>query len=321
LIDRDIDYPLSVLLVTYNQERYVDDALRSLFAQRIDGPIQLVVADDGSTDRTRDIIAGYEGTDDRFQFVYLDHGDNKGITKNYERGFAACTGLFVAVLEGDDYWVSPLKLARQLEFLDLHWECDLCAVNYFIYREEQAEFAPRAAVGQGFRHLTARDQIAANLASNFSTCMYRRSALRDLPAGLFDTTSYDWIVNICVARRSLIGFLEEPMSVYRLHNGGVWTQASLVRQLQSQLDLIPAYDALTDRLFTREFAVLARRLRRRLASPHPERDISDTPDRRAAALARVVDHLPGGVVSCARAFVPRPAKRLIVKTFHLDRVI
>ena len=181
---------LSVLLVTFNQERYVEEALRSLLGQSVDGTIQVVVADDGSTDRTLDIIEEYEGRDARFHFTFLDHRSNRGITKNYQRGFAACEGEYVAILEGDDYWISPHKLRRQAEFLDAHWECDMCAVNYFVYREERAEFTPRTTVGRGYRYLSARDQIAENLASNFSTCMYRRRALEALPTALFETTSY-----------------------------------------------------------------------------------------------------------------------------------
>ncbi len=245
------EFRLSVLLVTYNQEQYVGDALQSLFGQMIDGPIQLVVADDGSTDGTVEIISEWDGRDSRFHFTYLDRSSNRGITRNYQRGFAACAGDYVAVLEGDDYWTSPSKLQRQVDFLQSHWECDMCAVNYFIYREARAEFAPRTPVGQGYRYLSARDQIADNLASNFSTCMYRRSALEALPAGLFETTSYDWIVNICVGRRSLIGFLEEPMSVYRLHEGGIWTRTPCLEQYRAQLDLIPSYDALTNNLVRR----------------------------------------------------------------------
>jgi glycosyltransferase involved in cell wall biosynthesis len=315
---RDATCRLSVLLVTFNQERYVHQALTSLFGQAFDGPIELVVADDGSSDHTLDIISGFERIDARFRFEYLDSSSNIGITKNYQRGFAACTGDYVAILEGDDYWVSPAKLQRQADFLDAHWECDLCSVNYLVYEEERAQFTPRATIGPGHRLIGARDQIADNLASNFSTCMYRRTALASLPEGLFETTSYDWIVNICVARRSLIGFLEEPMSVYRLHAGGVWTRTPYVEQLKAQLELIPTYDALTEHVFQAEFDALADRLRSLIAaSLATATEPAECPQARAQT--SLVDSLPPLVVAVGRAITPPAARRFLMRLLDRSR--
>jgi len=107
---------LTVLLVTYNHECYIDQALESLFRQDFSGHIELVVADDASNDATLARIRRHEGRDDRFVFKYLGADTNVGITRNYQRGFAACNSEFVAVLEGDDHWCSPHKLSRQVAF-------------------------------------------------------------------------------------------------------------------------------------------------------------------------------------------------------------
>jgi glycosyltransferase involved in cell wall biosynthesis len=302
---------LSVLLVTYNQQKHVRQALDSLFAQRIDGPIELIVADDGSTDATLSMIETFDGGDRRFTFTYLDHTRNRGITRNYQRGFAACHGDYVAVLEGDDYWVSPSKLQRQRDFLDAHWECDLCSVNYFVYEEERAQFTPRSPIGSAHRFLGARELIGDNLVGNFSTCMYRRSALERLPAGLFDIDSYDWIVSICVARHSLIGFLEEPMSVYRLHPGGAWTQKPLLAKLQAQLDLIPAYDELTDRVFHSEFEALAGRLRQLIGSSRVEKAIGTVTQPVGRALPTLLEYSPPVLLAIVQAIVPPKLKRFL----------
>lgn len=258
-------YKLSILLVTYNHEDYIHQAMRSILSQTVAGPVELVIADDSSSDRTREIIRSYENVDPRFNFKYLDFYPNRGITKNYQRGFAACSGSYVAVMEGDDYWCSPYKLQRQSDFLDAQLQCDLCSVNYFVFEEARCQFTPRIPIGSGHRFVGARDLIADNLVGNFSTCMYRKTALDALPSRLFDIKSYDWIVNICVARHSLIGFLEEPMSVYRLHAGGTWTQASDTDKLRLQLELIPVYSKLTEDVFKPEFDEHASRLSRTTA--------------------------------------------------------
>lgn len=261
----DVGSRVTVLLVTYNQERYLGEALDSLLLQDIDGGVNVVVADDASSDGTLRVLEPYRYKDPRFSFTVLDHAANRGITRNYQRAFAACRTEYVAVLEGDDYWTSPGKLRTQRAYLDEHPDSPMCGVNYLIYEESKGTFTPRTPPGHSTRLLTAQDQIADNLASNFSTCMYRAEALHALPTALFETTSYDWIVNICVGQLGRIGFIEEPMSVYRLHPGGVWTSTSYVDQLKSQLEVIPTYDALTQHAYRAEFSALAERLGAQIA--------------------------------------------------------
>lgn len=304
---------LSILIVTYNHERYISKALESILNQTFDCSIEVIVADDASSDSTLAIIKEYESKDSRFRFKYLDNTKNLGITKNYQRGFAACSGEYVAVLEGDDYWVSPFKLQRQIDFLTTHWQCDLCSVNYFVFEESRSHFYPRTAIGHGHRLIGARDLIADNLVGNFSTCMYRKTALVALPQRLFDICSYDWIMNICVARSSLIGFLEEPMSVYRLHSNGVWTQTPHIEKLKQQLALIPEYDNLTNNVFHAEFEALSNRLQHTIAMTKFANVVAMTNPSTAGKISRLIDYLPPVLLSVARALIPPKLKRFIVR--------
>ncbi|PRC93546.1 glycosyltransferase [Solimicrobium silvestre] len=311
---------LSVLLVTYNHKKYLNQALQSLFQQNICGVVELVIADDCSQDSTLDIIKSYEGKNNQFIFKYLDNTKNLGITKNYQRAFSACSGEYVAVLEGDDYWVSPFKLQRQIEFLDTHWECDLCSVNYFVYEENRNLFYPRVAISNNHRLVTARDLIADNLVGNFSTCMYRKSALENLPEELFNICSYDWIVNICIAKKSMIGFLEQPMSVYRVHSNGVWSQTPHIEQLKLQLELIPSYDALTQHIYHAEFENLSNHLTNMIAKSNFIHVVSTAINPPAGLLAQVVDWLPPFVMGLMRGLIPPNLKKYIVNFFHRGAV-
>lgn len=318
---QDKRYRLSVLLVTYNHEKFLHQALRTMFGQVLNGPIELVIADDGSSDNTLDIIKQYEGKDPRFHFKYLDNTSNLGVTKNYQRAFAACTGEYVAVLEGDDYWVSPMKLQRQCDFLEAHWECDLCAVNYFVYEDYRSQLTARTAIGYGHRFISARELILDNVVANFSTSMYRKSALDSLPHALFEIISYDWIVNICVARQSLIGFLEEPMSVYRLHSGGVWTQIPYIEQLKVKLDLIPAYDELTDKIFHAEFNLLADNLRHAINASNIGQFAETITQPAAHTFRGLSDYLPPVLIQFASAIMPPILKRLFIRIQNGTRVV
>ena len=78
---------LSIILISYNHASYIREAIESILKQKFNSQIQLIVADDKSTDRTLDIIREYDGIDHRFSFEYLSQEKNIGITKNYQSPF------------------------------------------------------------------------------------------------------------------------------------------------------------------------------------------------------------------------------------------
>ena len=94
---------LDILLITYNQAQYIAQALDGLIMQRVnpDVEVRVIVADDASKDDTMVIIRSYEAQSP-FLFIYLPQEANMGHVLNYKRAFAACTGDYVAILEGDD---------------------------------------------------------------------------------------------------------------------------------------------------------------------------------------------------------------------------
>src|ERR1700675_549835 len=96
---------VSVLVVTYNHQEFISEALNSVLMQEHDYTYEVIVADDCSTDGTPQIIRAFQSQYPAVIRV-LDTSTNMGITRNYKRGFKACAGDYVAVLEGDDYWTS-----------------------------------------------------------------------------------------------------------------------------------------------------------------------------------------------------------------------
>ena len=258
---------LSVLIISFNHENFIRRALEGLLMQDFRaGLVEVVVADDKSTDRTLKII--HEMLDDVpwLTMRYLDAAVNFGITRNYQRGFAACRGDYVAVLEGDDYWTYPGKLRRQAAFLDAHRECPACATNCLIYKAEKSSFDLRLPQTTGYQLVDARQQVVANIPGNFSTYMYRQATLQSLPGEIFKLVAYDWLVNICIARSGPIGVLHRPMSVYNIHPNGVWGGLSELEKMRKQLAVIEDYDDVTGRVFHAEFALISKGLRAYLRS-------------------------------------------------------
>ena len=116
---------LSVITIAYNHEHYIRRCIESVLMQQVNFPIEFIIADDCSTDGTRAICeeyaAKYPGI---IRLISSDH--NVGAVENEQRAFLAAKGKYIATCEGDDYWTDPLKLQKQVDFLESHPDYSVC---------------------------------------------------------------------------------------------------------------------------------------------------------------------------------------------------
>jgi glycosyltransferase involved in cell wall biosynthesis len=121
---------VSVHIITYNQKQFIHETLLSVLNQDYEN-LEIVVADDGSTDGTAEIILEY-ARQYPGKIVPLVGGPNLGITRNCNRGLAACKGKYIAFLGGDDIFL-PHKLSKQVEWLEADDARVLCYhdIEYF----------------------------------------------------------------------------------------------------------------------------------------------------------------------------------------------
>ena len=109
---------LSVFVVTYNQEQYIRQCLDSIVMQQTNFDYEVIIGEDCSTDNTPAICDEYAA---RYpQIKVYHHLKNLGLVKNWEFVLNHCTGDYVAMIEGDDYWTNPNKLQNQVDYLDAH---------------------------------------------------------------------------------------------------------------------------------------------------------------------------------------------------------
>ena len=108
---------ISVCMITYNHEPYIARAIEGVLEQESPYTYELVIGEDHSTDRTREICLEYERMHPGVVRV-LRSDVNLGITANFASTLAACTGKYIALCEGDDFWTSRSKLHKQVKFLE-----------------------------------------------------------------------------------------------------------------------------------------------------------------------------------------------------------
>ena len=128
---------VSVRVATYNQEKYIAQCIEGVLMQKTDFPVEIIIGEDCSTDRTREIVLKYRDQNaDRIKAILPDQ--NQGPSLNTMRIQQACQGKYHAMCEGDDYWIDPTKLQKQVDFMEAHPDFSLCFHNAFILNEATA---------------------------------------------------------------------------------------------------------------------------------------------------------------------------------------
>lgn len=263
-MNADVSIKVSVLVVTYNHEEFVRQALDSVLMQKTDFKFEVIVADDYSQDGTPAIAREYETANQHVRILPTE--EHLGITRNYQRGFAACRGEYVAVLEGDDYWISPNRLSVLAGYLDEHADCVSC-FHRVIRHDEVSDLAvafPMFDTSQ--ETFTARDLARENFIAGFSTCMYRREVIARLDPQIWKLKIREWPFNLAMAQHGLIGYVPEILSVYRAQPDGIWSLKPLEEQFRQLLEILDPYNQFFNFKYDAEFQAIKRRLR-------PEKEI------------------------------------------------
>lgn len=123
---------VSTVMITYNHEQYIKEAIEGILMQECNFKIELIIADDTSPDNTKLIVDDIIRNHERGHWIkYTRHPINKGMMHNFIWALDQTKGKYIALCEGDDYWIDPYKLQKQVDFLEkneeyglVHGDCD-----------------------------------------------------------------------------------------------------------------------------------------------------------------------------------------------------
>lgn len=211
---------LSILCITYNHARYIANAIDSFLAQKTNFSVEIVLADDCSTDETLDIVEGFRARAGDKLHV-LTSPINQGITRNFRRALSACRGKYVAICEGDDYWRGSTKLQTQVDYLEQHPDCVLTFHNAIIVDDAGEHDTPQLP-SQLRCDASASQLIATRPISTLTTCF--RNVLGTLPPELDQAPALDLCLWSLLGQHGSGKYLAEiEPAAYRMHTGGVFS--------------------------------------------------------------------------------------------------
>jgi glycosyltransferase involved in cell wall biosynthesis len=229
---------VSIVIITYNHERFIAQALDSVLMQRVDFAFEIVVGEDCSTDATRKIVCEYQRRfPDLIRLQLLER--NEGAMSNALQAMAVCEGEYMAFLEGDDYWTSTQKLQIQVDFLDAHHDFCGCFHNVAVVQDGQTEHLyHRNPLKEVF---TLRDIVSDNMIPTCSA-MFRRHLFPRLPEWFSGMPMGDWPMHVLNAEHGNYGYLNEVMAAYRIHEGGSWSMKKKIDLLRKSIAAMERYN-------------------------------------------------------------------------------
>ena len=218
---------VSVCMICYNQAEYISTAIEGVLGQTSDYDIELIISDDCSTDNSKSVIESYR---EKYPTIVrvLTRDTNIGMMPNFIETLSSCKGDYVAICEGDDYWIDSLKIQKQVDFLEANKDYSIC-------------FSRVYELSNGVREISSINpwneektfdiyDIAKGNFIHTPSVLFRNGLINPFPVWFAKSSVGDYVVHMLNARKGLIKYLPEPMAVYRRFVG-TWSSISPIPQI------------------------------------------------------------------------------------------
>lgn len=257
------DIIVSIRCFAYNHKEYIRDCLEGFVMQKTNFRFEAIVHDDASTDGTTDIIREYaEKYPDIIKPIYETENQYKKHDGSLKRIMnSQMRGKYIAMCEGDDYWIDPLKLQKQVDFLEAHPDYTMCCSDAVIktpymeldwcrYNQNQTIPTEDVIMHGGLFVQTATLLFKKELRLNAD----------DYPEAARKCHVGDFPLQIYAALKGKIYWFAEKQAVYRYGWGESWTNSfkkldikTKIKRMRSEIDMLKSMDSLSNHAYTKAF--------------------------------------------------------------------
>lgn len=230
---KQVSEPLvSICVITYNHEEFIRECLDSLIAQTAAFNYEIVIGEDASTDQTRVIIESeYANKFTNIRLLKVE--ENLGAIPNFVRTLNSCSGKYIAFCEGDDYWIDPLKLQKQVDFLEANPNYGgVCTNNRWF---DQCSNTFKDSI-QPENEISFENLLSANTI-NSQSILFRKTLLGDIN-WIKELKIGDWALHLMVSNKLPYYRLKTITTVYRVHGGGIHSLSSNESKLVNSIQVL-----------------------------------------------------------------------------------
>ncbi|WP_417860776.1 glycosyltransferase [Winogradskyella sediminis] len=250
---------VSISCITYNHVDFIEEALNGFLMQETDFNFEVLIHDDASTDGTEEIIRTYQKKFPSIIKPLYEETNQwvKGRKGSAVFNFPRAKGKYIALCEGDDYWADPLKLQKQVDFLENNQDVNICFTRAHLLKNEEFRMH---AVPEPF-HVSSFEFIELIKHYNFiATCtvLFRKPKHFEFPTWFHKLPFGDLGVYKLVSEGKKVQCIDEVMSVYRIHDNGIYSGISRLKKQQNYLRF---YTTILPALYSEEKQIVEQKIK------------------------------------------------------------
>lgn len=220
----------SISCMTYNHAPFIRQCLDSLLMQQANFPFEIVLHDDASTDGTREIVEEYVSKYPDIIFPYYQNENQyskglRGLPSRYN--YPRCRGKYIAICEGDDYWVDPMKLKQQVDFLETHEDYVLTFHDFHVV-DERNQILDASPLPERYKRDASSEDLILGRFLTMTVTLCFRNVIKEFPPEKYKVTNGDTFLISMLGHYGKGKWMGDVMekAAYRSHRGGVWSMVS-----------------------------------------------------------------------------------------------
>lgn len=226
---------VSIVMIAYNVENYIAEAIESVLSQDVDFTYELVIGEDCSTDCTLQIALQYQSKYPNIIHV-LQREKNLGLTPNCVDTHNHCKGKYIALLDSDDYWTDTNKLQKQIDFLESHPQYSGCAHQSSIIKGDATHFVKY--FGENIDKTYTLNDTITHRKFHTSSLVYKRDIWQKCGGIPTTISSNERAIYPMIASFGPIHYMKDNMCVYRLAPTGLNSKLSY-KDLETDITMLP----------------------------------------------------------------------------------
>lgn len=220
------DIKVSVLCSTFNHVNYIEQTITSILSQKTSFSFELIIHDDASTDGTSEIVRKYltlypnkvKGV------IQKENIYNSGLNRVFDFMLPLSKGKYIALCEGDDYWINENKLQMQVDYMEKNPDCSLTGSSANTYYEKEKCFARYSNyVFSTNSILSFKDVLMGFGQFPLASVLFRKSFYYDNETFLRPIRMYDYVIKVMLAHFGYVYVFPDVTCVYRKGSPGSWT--------------------------------------------------------------------------------------------------
>lgn len=247
---------VSVCMISYGHDAFIKQAIEGVLSQETSFDFELIIADDCSPDDTEKVITTILNEHPKAkQVTYIRHDKNLGMYKNFLFALDACKCTYIALCEGDDYWTDVNKLQKQVDFLEVNWDYEVCFTNIKVVDND--DILVKKQLIPSHRKTTFEQRHLPTWAPTLTRVFRNRDFSKAFP----NVPGLDTIMLLYQSKFGKLKLMHDITGAYRLHEGGIYSAQTTAKQKQDVIKTFLACLELIDTfLLAKYFGLMLKKL-------------------------------------------------------------